>query len=426
MFTHIAIAAIALAVFNTCAMAGSVSLDDSPARIIKKLSRPSSDSNLPFPNTEISAMPSKESEKSKWTIMVFVNGKNNLEEFAFKNIYQMEKIGSDENIRVVVELGRMGNVPNDGDWKGCRRYLIQKAKDTDKISSPVVASIPNCDMGDYRHAIDFGKWAMSKYPAEHYMYILWDHGSGWTKAMGRRPPVKAISVDDETGHHINTPQMRALFSALGKIEVYASDACLMQMVEVAYEIRDKVQYIVGSEETEAGDGYTYDAFLKMAHRSDLSAKGIAIAAVRSYTAHYKSMATQSAVDPAALPGLVPKMNAFASAVMQYGDKEAVKSARTSTQHYAVQDGYRDNADLYHFVSLVAAIPNVNAKIKTTANDLMSYLSKNVVKENRVTRDLADSHGLAVYLPADKYDADYNELAFAKASNWPKFAQWLVK
>jgi len=200
----------------------------------------------------------------------------------------------------------------------------------------------------------------------------------------------------------------------------------MQMAEVDYEIKNYVSYIVGSEETEAGDGYTYDSFLSKAHASDLSAKGVAQAAVESYTAHYTSGATQSVVDPTALPTLASKMSAFANAVMKFGDKSAIQDARTRTQHYAVEDGYKDNADLYNFVSLVAAIPNVNATIKTTANDLTNFLSTSVVKENKVTSDYADSHGLAVYLPADSYDSNYNELAFAKASTWSTFAQWLVR
>ena len=48
---------------------------------------------------------------------------------------------------------------------------------------------------------------------------------------------------------------------MGKVDVLAFDACLMQMAEVAYEVKDLADYVVGSEETEPGPGYPYDPFL---------------------------------------------------------------------------------------------------------------------------------------------------------------------
>ncbi|MFA5161722.1 MAG: clostripain-related cysteine peptidase [Elusimicrobiales bacterium] len=429
MSGNVVMAMFVSAVFQSCA-AAAVSYDSAPADA-KAASRVSVSEAVsrsgepPAPTPSPASLSAKPAQQAKWTVMVFMNGKNDLERFAFTNFYQMEKIGSDKDIQIVVEFGRMGNAANDGKWSGCRRYLVQKADDTDKISSPVLENIPKCDMGDYKHAADFGKWAMAKYPAEHYMYILWNHGGGWTKAMDNQP-AKIISIDDETGNHINTPQMGALLKSMGrKIDVYASDACLMQMAEVAYEIKNYASYVVGSEELEAGDGYTYDAFLQKARASDLSPKALAKAAVDSYTDHYTYMGTQSYVNSDALPGLVKKMDAFADAVMVSGDKEAVRKARAATQHYAVNYSYKDNADLYHFVSLVSAPADTAQKIKDAASELMSYLSGSVVGHNRVTSDYADSHGLAVYLPAETYDKNYDELAFAKAGKWPKFAQWLV-
>jgi len=43
----------------------------------------------------------------EWTIMVFVNGKNNLETYALKDMNEMEMIGSSDKVNVVVQIGRM-------------------------------------------------------------------------------------------------------------------------------------------------------------------------------------------------------------------------------------------------------------------------------------------------------------------------------
>ena len=41
-----------------------------------------------------------------WTVMVFLNAKNNLEPFSFLNFDQMAKVGSTDRVNVLVEYGR--------------------------------------------------------------------------------------------------------------------------------------------------------------------------------------------------------------------------------------------------------------------------------------------------------------------------------
>lgn len=69
----------------------------------------------------------------EWTVMVFINGKNDLELAGLYNVNQMEKIGSTSKMNIVVEQGRMkgqegGDTDLDGDWTGARRMLIRKTR----------------------------------------------------------------------------------------------------------------------------------------------------------------------------------------------------------------------------------------------------------------------------------------------------------
>ena len=121
---------------------------------------------------------------AEWTIMVFVNGKNNLEKYALRDVNEMEMIGSTDKVNIVVELGRMeGFDSSDGDWKGVRRYFVKKDKDTNKITSPVVQDLGMKDMGSYQSVIDFGKWAKQKYPAKNICSY-----SGTTAPAGSNQP----------------------------------------------------------------------------------------------------------------------------------------------------------------------------------------------------------------------------------------------
>jgi hypothetical protein len=218
--------------------------------------------------------------------------------------------------------------------------------------------------------------------------------------------------------------MGQILKAIGGVDVYGSDACLMQMAEVDYEIKDYVPFIVGSEETEAGDGYTYDTLLgPLVKNPAMTPEGLATVAVDAYTAHYtpnNEAATQSYVRSAALPGFLDASNAFASALMQANEKDVVKNAMSNAQSYA----YPENKDLYNFTELVVNATQ-NSDVKAKGQNLMNYISNTLVGDNKISGNYGNSHGIAVYLPGSAAPATYADLQWAKASNWDDLIAWLA-
>jgi hypothetical protein len=363
---------------------------------------------------------------ANWTIMVYVNAKNNLERFGLLDVNEMEKIGSTDKVKIAVELGRIkGYDSSDGNWLGQRRYIVQKDSDMSKITSPVLQDIPKADMGDWNHLVDFVAWAKKEAPAQHYMLVVWNHGSGWDKYnRGSDLVINGISYDDETGSHISTPQLGQALAATGKIDVYASDACLMAMAEVAYQIKDYTDYVVGSEETEPGDGYTYDTFLgPIVAKPAMSALDVSKVTAKAFTAHYAAQgeaATQSAVQSATLSKLAGMLTGWAQAVMAANETAAVKTAHSQTQDFYVSD----NKDLLHFVELVNAASQ-DAAVKSKGAELERFLANDVIVANDIYgSSMANAKGLAIYLPSWSFNSSYNELAWAKATNWAQFAQWV--
>jgi len=357
----------------------------------------------------------------EWTIMVYVNAKNNLERYGMLDLNEMEMIGSTNKVNVVAELGRInGYDSSDGNWISTRRYLVAKDANMAKIVSPVLADLGKVDMGDYKHLVDFATWGKTNYPAKRYMLIVWNHGAGWIKsqALGE----KGISYDDETGNHITTPQFGMAMKAIGKVDVIGTDACLMQMPEVNYEIKDYVDYIVASEETEPGDGYTYNTMLGplMAKPTMLGAE-LGKLAVDAYADHYGAQDhTQSLVLASAMNGLVPLVNNFVAAAMAANEKALIKTAMSDAQSYA----YAENKDLWHFLSLYGAASQ-DANVKSAAQSLQAYITGNLVLHNRVNSNYSDSHGLAIYMP-NYVNSSYNNLAWARDAQWDEFINWYTK
>ncbi|MDO8805101.1 MAG: clostripain-related cysteine peptidase [Elusimicrobiota bacterium] len=379
----------------------------------------------------------------EWTIMVFMNSKNNLEQQGLNDINEMEAVGSTDKLNIVVEAGRMaGYAFSDGDWTGTRRYLIRKDSDDAKVTSETVEDLGKVDMGDYKALAAFGQWAKEKYPARKYMLIVWNHGSGWEKGA-RTKAGRGISFDSETGNHLTTPQLGQALSEIGKVDVFATDACLMQMAEVGFEIKDYADYIVGSEETEPGDGYDYAAFLApLAARPEVPPADLARQAVDSFVDQYKARnkgATQSVLKAAALSGLPRKIDAWVGAVMAAGLKKEAQDSRAFAGNFALND----NKDLSWFVRLVGE-KTKDPGVGAAGAALIGFIDRDLVLHSRYNNeppgsymddlvddpieipgiDYSQARGLAVYLPGMySYGEGYSELAWARATRWNEFVHW---
>ncbi len=394
----------------------------------------------------------------EWTVMVFINGKNNLEMSGLYNVNDMEKVGSTKDLNIVVELGRMngqedGDTDIDGDWTGARRYRIEKDTDTSVINSPVLMSEAKVDQGDYKRVVDFVKWAKSEFPAKRYMLIIWNHGSGF---LDPKTAQKGISFDDETGNYIRTPQLGLILKEAGKVDVLAFDACLMQMPEVAFEVKDNAEVVVGSEETVPGLGYPYSLFLgAMVKQPGMNAETAGAVTVEAFKMFYdtiKKGAQLSAIRTSKLDGLAVRISGLSKLAMEIGDTDALKAARDGVIRYDAVGAESDPqmkisfyGDLSQFAQLMSAnLKKDHAKIaelKAESADLQEFIDKELVidnkasMQNRVGRELSESKGISIYLPPVEtriaqarleglFEAKYTDLAFDKASGWYDFVTFL--
>ena len=366
-------------------------------------------------------------QQKDWTVMVYVNGKNDLEAAALADVNEMEKAGSTDRVNIVVELGRAKRFDaSDGDWAGARRYLVKKDADPGKIASPVLAEFPKVDMGDWRHLAEFGKWAKASYPARRYLFIVWNHGNGWYKGAASAA-TKAISLDSETGSQVYTWQLGQALAGTGKVDIYGSDACLMQMAEVAFELREHADFILGSEESVPGEGFPYDKLLQaLVDEPGISPENLGIKAVEAYAAFYQEPRTAaiSLLRASKLPELARRLDAWTYAVVSQEEKENMTAAQRGVLRF-YNGNMNDSADLHMLVKLVGG-GTKNPKLADESRSLMNFIERDLVVLSRASGQDREARGIAVYLPTNYYDTDYDRLAWAKAANWAGFANWAFK
>ena len=379
--------------------------------------RPVSAASAPVPGRPARA-------EAEWTVLAFLNAKNNLESFGLADLNEMELAGSSDKVNIVAELGRIkGNDASDGDWTGARRYFVTKDADSAKINSRLLAELPEVDMGDWTHLAEFIAWGKQNYPAKHYMVIVWNHGNGW---KSRSPAQKGLSNDEETGNHITTVQLGQALARSGRMDIFAMDACIMQMAEVAWEARDTADFILASEEVIPNEGQRYDLFLSaLLSNPVVTPEELGRAAVKVYADHYESIkryGTLSLVRGAALAGFAALLDDWTGAVQAKSEKLAVAESRKRTQQF----WYDDNIDIYHLVQLTNDYPYLNKLVAEKGKALLEFMDKELVVSNRtISSQYKNAHGLAIYMPKTWLDPAYKDLTWSAATKWDEFCAWML-
>jgi len=367
----------------------------------------------------------KAADKKDWTMLVYLNGNNNLDDFGAKNIEQMQQVGSTNQLNVVVQWASLAA-------SDTKRLLVQKDPTATTVTSPVVQTLPVVDMGDKQSLTDFIQWGVQTYPADHYFVVVWDHGAGWHLTTKMKMHSRDISFDERSGHHITTEELGTVIDGAAqlighKVDIYGSDACLMAMVEVAQQMYGSVGTFVGSEEVEPGDGWPYDSFLKAwAANPSASANDIGKMLVTAYhdyyTAQQNSSTTFSAIDMDRLPDLLTSITSLKEKLLAKTDLTAVKTAAASSSRYT----YNDYVDLSDLVDNVRTALDKSDEAQV-ALDNVSLQIKSAIVASATTGIKAN--GISIWWPSQasdfqSYGDRYSALKFNRATGWADFLKRL--
>ena len=214
----------------------------------------------------------------------------------------------------------------------------------------------------------------------------------------------------------------------GRIDVLGFDACLMNLVEVSYQLRGTVDHIVGSEEVEPGDGWPYDGVLtELAASPDASPRDAAKQFVQKYMDSYRGdeTVTQSAVDVSRVEAVAEATSGFADACIplidsreDFGDfSKAVKNA----QRFRMKD-FADLGDLCERVGGASAPEGVRNAAANVRGALFGD-TPFVIASGQKGAGVASATGAAVYFPiVGDVQVAYDQLDFGRDTAWGKLIE----
>jgi hypothetical protein len=393
-----------------------------------------------------------------WTIMVFMNGKNNLEPAALTNFLQMAQIGSTGRVNIIVELGRPQNTRYshaEGDWTGVLRFRVTKGMHPVPSSAinPDDVRVRNADMGSGKTLADFVQWSEGSYPAKRNMLLIWNHGQGWrlylanvkssekvmiaskyvtaVAANGKKPAAapadkpltggyRSVSFDDDTKHFLYNRDIEDSLHGQN-LDVIGFDACLMAMMESAYAFRNIAKLMVASEELVPGDGWKYNSWLHdLVANSSMDETALGKTLVQSYKSEYGDTGnmTLSAVDLTKVKDASQSLTNLSSAVTAKleSEEQALAFARQSSQNFG--DWYQGSwqscqgsdvlrfhgIDLDHFLDSYSAATQ-DGQIKNAIVQVRQKLASMIISSYASSSAGGNygSTGLAIYFPRSLMD-----------------------
>lgn len=392
--------------------------------------------------------------KAKWTFMVYMAGDNNLDGVALRDIAEMARAGSTKDVNILVQLDRIED-------NLTRRFRITQGGG---FKTDCIQTFGDTNTGDPQILYEFVKWAVDNYPADRYALILWNHGSGWwedarSRAAGpaakkprrrlfRQParyPIaqahvnipapqehRSICYDDTSdGDALDNRELRIVLAGIcallgRKIDLLGMDACLMSMVEVAYQLRESVNVIVGSEIEEPFDGWPYAEILtRLTARPRQDAAALARWIVKSYLLSYKGKdetVTQSALDVSRIGEMTAKVDALSASLLAAleTDSKLIEAAWHRSPRF-----YDDNyIDLACFAKQLRK--KAGAELQARLDELLAALKagkgRAILHQGKIGRQVRGTCGLSIYFPADRINPAYRTLDFCGDCKWVRFLE----
>lgn len=366
---------------------------------------------------------------AKWTVLVYMSAASDLYPYSDLNMNQMERVAQNPDVRFVVQWKQSTATYPNSSFDGTRRYLVRPDQGS-SIASELIQDLGGqVDMGKWESLREFVTWGKTYFPSERTVLIIWGHGNGWRRAP-HEPLSRAVAYDDQTRSAIQIWDLKKALAGM-PVDILGWDASLMQMFEVAFEVRGVTDFVVGSEESPPGEGYPYDTiFARFRDQPDASTRDLTKAFVDgmlNVPGYASRKITQSVLVSDKLDALERAIDTLAGEFITHSSalRDLIIAVRASAQAYSPASSppryYRDLYDVCVKMEALTDIPSVDqacANVRAAILDSVAWEGHN--------GNSPGSHGVSIdFTPGVLFlgsSSDYQLLEFGVRNRWD---DWLV-
>lgn len=372
------------------------------------------------------------------TVMVYMVAENSLSPNATTDVQEM-LVGMNNdtlnvNDRLVIYLD---------DVKSPRIYVVDKTTKKTLLSdlTPVITYEEDVNSASAEQLGAFVDYVKTHYPAESYGLVMWSHASGWVPSSydgdrsGETSSMrKAFGVDNgknistkyggNNGHQMEIADMASVLEG-ETFDFIFFDACVMQTIEVAYELRHLADYLIASPAEIPAPGANYKTMM----RAMFSKEDVVTRIMTDYEREYRNSygLVISAVNTSVLEDYATYMK---SIVAHYRSEmmELDVSSVLNYMHYGTwTTNFPDFLDMQG-VMLQVLDNEEFAQWKVETDKVVTCVHAGCWYSNypkgKVTIDDAQCCGMSMFIPFEKYA--FNSWAFNDEylkTSWAK-AVWI--
>lgn len=200
----------------------------------------------------------EESPNSAWTFMVYMCGSDLESDSQYRlatgDLQEIQNVtGQPDNVNVIVQAGGANS------WSSKYSSVINASKlnrfHIENGTYVKDVQLPRANMGLSSTFQSFMEWGLEEYPAERTMVIFWNHGGAMQGNC-----FDEFHNDGLLNSEVDTA-LAAAFKSTGrtqKLEAVGYDVCLAQVQDIAEFNSNYFNYMIASQESEAGYGWDYD------------------------------------------------------------------------------------------------------------------------------------------------------------------------
>ena len=366
-------------------------------------------------------------EEDLRTVLVYIAADNSLTSFAADDVAEMVSgfaaVDADKN-NLLVYVDTQSEKPFlyqiTKDSKGAVvKKVLHEYQQQNSVYPTVMAEVYNR--------------AFSAFPAKSYGLVLWSHGDGWLPSPANISASKASTrwFGQDGTSYMDISSLNTALNSAPHFDFILFDACFMQSVEVAYELKDRADYFIGAPNEIPGPGAYYTELVPaMFSQANDLASTVAHGYYDYYAAKYtgqlgsnenwtmgvtvsvlKSSEVQALA--AATAAILPKYITNGSAInvssvysydprstYYYYDLKGLVQSLTSSDDQTLFSAWSDAFEL--------AVPLHLTTDKTYSSFVYGMIS------------MAGSSGLSAYIPRSSYaslNTFYHSYAWYSAAGW---------
>lgn len=206
------------------------------------------------------------------TVLIYMAAENSLSQFYYEDIEEIQlaanKIPYNSRLLVYIDDSSLPRIlsieKQEGRRPACTEYKFDSEHDSGSAETLRLVM----------------EWMHAHAPSASYGLVMWSHGTGWTPA--KAPAQRAVCQDVKSKSWMEIADIANVLNSFEPLEFIMFDACFMQSIEVAYELRKSTHYIIASPAEIPGPGAPYHRIMAPMFSFPLNAESIIEEYYREY------------------------------------------------------------------------------------------------------------------------------------------------